>query len=62
MLVLLLAGFNGLHSCGADSGNECLEAETKEKFYMIAGPGFGDRRSCDVIQKEFFRLRTSSLR
>ena len=40
-LVLFLAELNGLESWGTDIGNAYLEAFTKEKVYVVAGPEFG---------------------
>ena len=41
-LVIFLAELNGLELYSADVGNAYLEAETKEKVYIVAGDGFGD--------------------
>ena len=62
-LVLFLAGLNGLESWVTDLGNAFLEANTKDKVYIIAGPEFGDLEGhVLIIQKELHGLRTSGLR
>jgi Reverse transcriptase (RNA-dependent DNA polymerase) len=40
-LIVFLADLNGLELWGADVGNAYLEAKTKEKVYIVAGPEFG---------------------
>jgi hypothetical protein len=40
-LVVFLAELNGLELWGADVGNTYLEATTKEKVHIVAGPEFG---------------------
>ena len=39
-LVIFLAKLNNLEVWGADIGNAYLEAKTKEKLYVVAGPEF----------------------
>ena len=39
-LVIFLAKLNNLEVWGADIGNAYLEAKTKEKLYIVAGPEF----------------------
>ena len=39
-LSILLAKFNNMEVWGADIGNAYLEATTKEKLYIVAGPEF----------------------
>ena len=39
-LVIFLAKLNNLEVWGADIGNVYLEAKTKEKLYVVAGPEF----------------------
>ena len=39
-VVIFLAKLNNLEVWGADIGNEYLEAKTKEKLYIVAGPEF----------------------
>ena len=48
-LVLFLAELNGLESWSTDIGNAYLEAETKEKVYIIAGPEFGELEGHTLI-------------
>ena len=44
-------------------GNACLEAETKEKVYIIAGPEFEELEGrVLVVLKALCGLRTSGLR
>jgi hypothetical protein len=45
----LLAELNGLKVEAADVGNACLEACTKEKLCIVAGPEFGDRQGSSVV-------------
>jgi hypothetical protein len=60
---MLLAKLNGLKVKAADVGNACLEAYTKEKLYIVAGPEFGDRQgSIMVIIKALCGLRASGAR
>ena len=39
-LAMLLAELNGLQLWGADVGNAYIQALTKEKLYIVAGPEF----------------------
>jgi len=60
---MLLAELNGLKVEAANVGNAYLEAYTKEKLYIIAGPEFGDREgNVMVIVKALYGLRTSGAR
>ena len=62
-LVLFLAELNGLEEWGTDIGNAYLEAFTKEKVYIVAGPEFGDLQGhILIILKALYGLRTSGLR
>jgi hypothetical protein len=63
-LCMLLAELNGLKVEAADIGNAYLEAYTKEKVYIIAGPEFGsERQGCVlIIIKALYGLRTSGAR
>jgi hypothetical protein len=63
-LYMLLGEFNRLKVEAADVGNAYLEAYTKEKVYVIAGPEFGEERQghAMVIVKALYGLRTSSAR
>jgi hypothetical protein len=59
-LCIFLAKLKGLKVEAADVGNAYLEAYTKEKLYIIAGPEFGDRQgNVMVIIKALYGLRTS---
>ena len=47
----------------ADVGNAYLEAETKEKVYVIGGPGFGELEGHTlIIHKALYGLRSCGLR
>ena len=62
-LVLFLSELNGLQAWGTDIGNACLEAFTKEKVHIIAGPEFGNQQDhILIILKALYGLRTSGLR
>jgi hypothetical protein len=62
-LVALLAELNGLELWAADVGNAYLEARTKEKVYIIAGPEFGARAGhVLIIIKALYGLKTSGAR
>ena len=41
-IVMFLAELNSMEIWATDVGNAYLEALTKEKVYIIAGPEFGD--------------------
>jgi hypothetical protein len=57
---MLLAELNGLKVEAADIGNAYLEAYTKEKLYVVAGPEFGDcQGNVMIIVKALYGLRTS---
>jgi adenylosuccinate synthase len=61
-LIIFLAELNKLELWGADVGNAYLEALTKEKVYIIAGPEFGDLAGHTlVIFKALYGLRSSGL-
>jgi hypothetical protein len=61
--LVFLAELNGLETWATDIGNAYLEAETKERVYIHAGPEFGDREGHTlVIFKALYGLRTSGLR
>ena len=62
-IIVLLAELNGLKLTQADIGNAYLEAYTKEKIYIIAGPEFGDKAGHTLlIRKALYGLRTSGAR
>ena len=61
--VVFLSELNDLTLWGADVGNAYLEAETKEKVYIVAGDGFGDREGHTlVIFKALYGLWSSRAR
>jgi len=62
-LVVFLAELNGLSIWATDIGNAYLEAKTKEKLVIVAGPEFGELEGhLLVIRKALYGLRTSGLR
>ena len=61
-LITFLAELNNLLLWGADVGNAYLEAKTKEKVYIIAGPEFGELEGHTlIIYKALYGLRSSGL-
>ena len=62
-LVIFLAKLNNLEVWGADIGNAYLEAKTKEKLYIVAGPEFEELEGhILVIYKALYGLKRSGLR
>ena len=62
-LVIFLAKLNNLEVWGADIGNAYLEAKTKEKLYIVAGPEFGELEGhILIIYKALYGLKSSGLR
>jgi hypothetical protein len=62
-LVALFAELNGLQLWAPDVGSAYLEALTKEKVYVIAGPEFGVlERHILLIHKALYGLLTSGAR
>ena len=62
-LVMFLAKLNNLELWGADIGNAYLEAKTKEKLYIVAGPEFEElEHHILVIYKALYGLKSSGLR
>ena len=62
-LVIFLAKLNNLEVWGADIGNAYLEAKTKEKLYIVAGPEFEELEGhVLVIYKALYGLKSSGLR
>ena len=62
-LVVFLAKLNNLEVWGADIGNAYLEAKTKEKLYIVAGPEFEELEGhILVIYKALYGLKSSGLR
>ena len=61
-IVIFLAELNDLDIWGADVGNAYLEAKTKEKLFIVAGPEFGELSGhILVIHKAIYGLRSSGL-
>ena len=62
-LVIFLAKLNNLEVWGADIGNAYLEAKTKEKLHVVAGPEFEELEGhILVIYKALYGLKSSGLR
>ena len=62
-LAIFLAKLNNLEVWGADIGNAYLEAKTKEKLYIVAGPEFEELEGhILVIYKALYGLKSSGLR
>ena len=62
-LSIFLAKFNNMKVWGADIGNAYLEATTKIKLYIVAGPEFeGLQGHILVIHKALYGLKSSGLR
>ena len=62
-MLVFLAELNDLQTWSTDIGNAYLEAETKEKVFIIAGPEFGDLAGHTlIIVKALYGLRTSGAR
>ena len=61
-LVVFLAKLSSLEVWGSDIGNAYLEAKTKEKLYIVAGPEFKELEGhILVIYKELYGLKSSGL-
>ena len=59
-LCIFLAELNGLQIRAGDVGNAYLEAKTREKIYIIAGPVFGELEGTILfINKALYGLKTS---
>jgi Reverse transcriptase (RNA-dependent DNA polymerase) len=62
-IIIFVAELNGLEIFGCDVGNAYLEAETKERVYIVASAGFGLLEGHTlIIHKALYGLRTSGLR
>ena len=62
-LSIFLAKLNNMKVWGADIGNAYLEATTKEKLYIVAGPEFEELQGhMLVIHKALYGLKISDLR
>ena len=58
-MVIFLAKLNNLEVWGADIGNAYLEAKTKEKLYVVAGPEFEELEGhILVIYKALYGLKS----
>ena len=61
--MFFLAELNGMELWATDIGNAYLEAHTKEKVYVIAGPEFGERAGHTlIIDRALYGLKSSGLR
>jgi len=59
-IVVFLAELNILDLWGGDVGNAYLEAITREKVYIVAGPEFGKRKGLIVVvHKALYGLKLS---
>ena len=59
-MCILIAELNDLKIMAGDVGNAYLEALTKEKVYIIAGPEFGELEgTIMIINKALYGLKTS---
>ncbi len=59
-ICILLAELNELEIMAGDIGNAYLEAKTREKIYIIAGPEFGELEgTIMIINKALYGLKTS---
>ena len=63
-MCLLVAELNKLEIVAADIGNAYLEALTKEKIYVVAGPEFGPELEGHtlIMHKALYGLHSSSAR
>ena len=62
-MCILLAELNKLKIMAGDVGNAYLEAKTKEKIYVIAGPEFGELQGTIMLMnKALYGLKTSGAR
>ena len=61
--IIFLSELNDPKLWSTDIGNAYLEAKTKERSYIIAGPEFGERAGhILIIHKALYGLRSSGLR
>ena len=62
-IVIFLAELNDLELYGADVSNAYLEAETREKVYIVGGLGFGELQGHTLlIHKALYGLKSSGKR
>ena len=61
-LGFILARLNDLTVCAGDVGNAFLNAKTKEKVFIIAGPEFGPELEGQrlIVDKSLYGLKTSA--
>ena len=60
---MFLAELNQLELWGADIGNAYLEANTREKVYIIGGTGFGELEGHTfIIYKSLYGLKSFGVR
>ena len=59
-MCIFLAELNGLAPCATDIGNACLEAKTREKVCIKAGPEFKEREgNLLMTHKALYGLKSS---
>ncbi len=57
-IVFLIAGLNDLNVLSADLQNACLNADCREKIYVVRGPEFGSNQGCVfIIRKALYGLK-----
>ncbi len=62
-ICIMLAELNDLQIMAGDVGNAYLEAKTREKIYIVAGPEFGELEGTIlIINKALYGLKTSGAR
>ena len=62
-LAIFLSKLNNMEVWGAEIGNACLEATTKEKICIVAGPELKELQGhILVIHKALYGLKSSGLR
>ena len=61
--MIFLAELNQMEAWGTDISSAYLEAFTKEKLFVKAGPEFGDQEGhILLVEKALYGLRTSGVR
>ena len=62
-LMIFLAEYNQMEAWGTDISSAYLNAFTKEKLFVKAGPEFGDQEGhILLVEKALYGLRTSGVR
>ena len=62
-MMIFLAELNQVETWTTDIGNACLEAETSELVYIIAGPEFKEKEGATLlIFKSLYGLRSGGIR